>query len=210
MIPSGLDPVPQLVVRDGLSVLFAWAALHKLRDVAQFRAALEGYDLVPASWSVPFGAGLIGLEVGVAAGLWAPRVAPLAAVAAAGLLLLYAIAMGVNLARGRRAIDCGCTGSAHRRPIGWALVVRNGVLAGAALAAAYPAAPRSLGWMDVVTVAAAAVSLVFLYAAVDGLLATAAQSARAAAADAGAGQSAAVRPAAANAPHDHALEVLHG
>ena len=42
---------------------------------------------------------------------------PHAAAAAALLLALYAGAIGVNLARGRRDIDCGCGGPASRQPI---------------------------------------------------------------------------------------------
>jgi hypothetical protein len=211
MSSSGLDPVPQLVVRAGLSLLFAWAALHKLRNVERFRAALEGYDLVPERWTVPFGAGLIAVEVGVAAGLWLPGVSSVASVAAAGLLLLYASAIGVNLVRGRREIDCGCAGPADRRPISGALVVRNGVLAFAALAGAWPGASRSLTWLDGVTVAAAVVSLVCLYAAVDGLLATADLGGPPA--DGGGAPHAALvggEPARTNAPPNHAPEVVHG
>jgi hypothetical protein len=194
-----LDPVPQLVIRAALSLLFAWAAQHKLRDVAAFRVALEGYALVPARWTVPFGAGLIAVEVGIAAGLWAPRVSPVAALAAACLLILYGSAIAINLVRGRRAIDCGCAGPARRRPIGWTLVVRNAVLAGAALASAWPGASRPLTWFDAVTVVAAVPALVFLYAAADGLMAV-----RGASLDATAdGEDSAARPA-------RGLEVLHG
>ena len=203
-----LDPVPQLVIRAALSVLFAWAAQHKLRDVAAFRVALEGYALVPAPWTVPFGAALIAAEVGIAAGLWAPHVSSVAAVAAAGRLLLYGFAIAVNLVRGRRAIDCGCAGPAQRRPIGWALVVRNGVLAGAALTSAWPGPSRMLTWLDAVTVTAAVVTLVFLYAAVDGLMAVSGAPPDVPGDGSEDATAALAAPTAARA--EHALEVLHG
>jgi hypothetical protein len=44
-------------------------------------------------------------------------------------LLLFALAMGVNLRRGRRHIDCGCFQSALRQTLSWTLVARNVVLA---------------------------------------------------------------------------------
>jgi len=173
MSTPALDPALQLLLRAALSLLFAAAATHKLRDVASFRTALERYELLPSLWSVPAGVALIAAEVGIAAGLWLPRVAPVAALAAAALLALYAGAIGVNLARGRRDIDCGCAGPARRQPISAALVRRNGVLAAAALVSALPGAPRGLTWVDGVTVIAGVTALGCLYAAVDGLLATA-------------------------------------
>jgi hypothetical protein len=48
---------------------------------------------------------------------------------AAGLLLLFALAMGINLRRGRRHIDCGCFQNALKQTLSWALVMRNVVLA---------------------------------------------------------------------------------
>ncbi len=173
MTPLAVDPALQLVVRAALSLLFAWAALHKLRDVAGFAAALAGYELVPPAWTVPAGVFLIAAEVGVASGVWLPRVAPVAALGAAGLLALYAGAIGVNLVRGRRDIDCGCAGPARRQPISGGLLVRNGALAVAALVGALPAAPRALLWVDGVTIVAAVAVLACLYAAAGGLLASA-------------------------------------
>jgi uncharacterized membrane protein YphA (DoxX/SURF4 family) len=165
-----MDPAVQLIVRGALALLFGWAAAHKLRDVAGFRAALEGYDLLARRWAVPAGALLIASEVGVAAGLLLPRVAPLAALAGAALLVLYAVAIAVNLRRGRRDIDCGCGGPAGRQTISGGLVVRNGVLALAALGSAAPAHARSLTWVDGPTIVAAVATVALLYTAVDGLL----------------------------------------
>lgn len=176
MSAIGLDPALQLLARALLSILFASAAAHKLRDVASFRSALEAYELVPTLWTVPVGAVLIAAEIGVALGLWLPRVAPVAAVAAAALLALYAGAIAVNLARGRRDIDCGCAGPARRQPISRALVARNAVLAAVALASALPATARALTWIDAVTIIAGGALLALLYAAAEGLLANAPRS----------------------------------
>lgn len=171
MTALAVDPALQCVVRAALSLLFGWATIHKLRDVAGFRVALERYELVPAPWAVPIGAFLITAEVGVAAGVWLPRVAPVAALGAAAVLALYAGAIGVNLVRGRRDIDCGCSGPARRQPISGGLVVRNSVIAAAALVGALPAGPRPLLWVDGVTIVAGVGALACLYAAADGLLA---------------------------------------
>lgn len=166
-----IDPTVSLIIRAALSLLFGSAAAHKLRDVASFRIAVERYELLPPLWAVPVGAALIAAEVAIAVGLWLPRVAPVAAVAAAALLALYAVAIAVNLRRGRRDLDCGCGGPAGRRPISGWLVVRNGVVAAAAVAGALPVTARALTWVDWVTVASGVVTVALLYVAGDGLAA---------------------------------------
>ncbi len=168
-----VDPALGLILRGALSVLFGWAASHKLRDVAAFREALANYDLLPRRRLTPAALLLIAMEIGVAVALWLPRRGPSAALAAAGLLGLYAGAIVVNLIRGRYDIDCGCTGAAGRQPLSAALAARNGLLIAAALASALPATARSLTWVDGLTVGFGVTMLALLYAAVDGLLALA-------------------------------------
>jgi hypothetical protein len=146
-----MDPAVAVTLRTSLALCFAVAALHKLRDVAAFRATLGEYRLLPAV-AVPAVARAVPVaEAGVAAALVALGAPGL--VAGAALLLVYAGAVGVNLARGRRRLDCGCAGPAARRPIGEWLVVRNVAVAAAALAAAAPVAARPLVWLDALTVA---------------------------------------------------------
>ena len=169
MSAVGLDPALQVICRAALSLLFGSAALHKLRDVQGFRQALEAYDLVPRPWAVPAGAGVVAAEVGIAAGLWLPRVAPMAALTGAALLIVYATAIGVNLVRGRRDIDCGCGGPAGGQPISGRLVVRNALLVAVAVTSALPAGSRPLLWFDAVTVVAAVATTALLYAAADQL-----------------------------------------
>src|SRR5262249_14927936 len=74
---------------------------------------------------------------------------------AAALLGLYAAAIAVNLARGRRHLDCGCTGPALRRPISGWLVLRNLVLVAIAPADLAPLATPPLGGIDRLTRVAA-------------------------------------------------------
>ena len=96
------------------------------------------------------------------------------AAAGAALLGLYGTAIAVNLARGRRHIDCGCGGAAARREISAWLVARNGLAAAAALAVAgVPEAARGLVWLDACTVVAATAMLAACWSAADHLLALA-------------------------------------
>jgi methylamine utilization protein MauE len=172
MTAAALDPAVRLTLRAALVLLFAWAAGHKLRDGEAFRAALGNYSLVPQCWLRSVSMLLVGLELSVAVGLCIPGVAATAACAAAGLLALYTGAIGINLIRGRRDIDCGCAGPMRRQPISAALVLRNAALAGAALACALPASSRAFTWIDGITVAASVATIALLYAAIDGLLVT--------------------------------------
>jgi hypothetical protein len=86
------------------------------------------------------------------------------------LLLGYGCAIGINLARGRRDLDCGCSLAAGRRPIAAWMLLRNGVLAAAAIAAAFPSMGRPLTWIDMMTIVAGASATALLYASIDALL----------------------------------------
>jgi hypothetical protein len=162
-----MDPAIDLTVRLALALLFVVAAVHKLRDVRAFQATFADYRLLPgaAARVVPL------VELLVAALLVAPSTGAAGKIGAAGLLLVYAAAVGANLVRGRRHIDCGCAGPHARRPIGGGLVVRNALLAAAALAALAPVQPRLLVWIDALTVSGAVLALAALYLAADRLMA---------------------------------------
>jgi methylamine utilization protein MauE len=165
-----VDPVFDTTLRAALSFLFLVAAGHKLRDLGRFRATLADYRLLPAS-AVSLAAGLVALvEVAVAALLVTPGARSAGLGAAATLLVVYAGAVGVNLARGRRDIDCGCAGPAARRPISGWLVARNVGIAFVALAGLAPVGARTLGWIDALTVVAATSALAALHAAADRMI----------------------------------------
>ena len=168
-----LDPAVLWVLRLALAALWLRAGWHKGRDPRAFRAALAEYRLLPAPL-VPAAAALLGLaELALALALLVPAGAAAAAQASAALLLLYAAAMAINLARGRRDLDCGCTGPAAARPLGGELLARNALLAAVSLLAALPATERPLGWLDAPTLALGAATLVVLYAAAETALAQA-------------------------------------
>jgi len=166
-----MDPSVDLVLRGALALLFAAAAVHKARDLRAFRAVLADYRLLPAA-SVPIAALLlVALEGSLAAALPLPLWRGATPWAAAALLTVYTGAIAVNLARGRRHIDCGCGGPAASRPLGPWLLARNAFLIAAALALTAAPAPRALAPLDVVTVAGGVASLALLYAAADQLIA---------------------------------------
>jgi hypothetical protein len=168
-VSAALDPALGALARLVLAAVLLAAARHKLADRARFRAALAGYGLLPARGVRPAAAILPIAELALALALLAPRLGAAPPLAVAALLALYGAAIAVNLARGRRALDCGC--GARPRPLGWGLVARNAALVALALAAALPAQARALGWLDAWTIAAGAATLALLHAAADALLA---------------------------------------
>jgi hypothetical protein len=166
-----MDPVVIATLRFALVGLFVWTAWHKLRAPAEFVAAVRAYRLVPEVMSVPVAGALVMAEMGTAISLLTARSSRAGAALAAALLGLYATAIAVNLARGRRDLDCGCAGPGARRPVSEALVLRNLVLLAAAIALWWPPAARAMTGLDVTTVVAAATALAALYAGVERLLA---------------------------------------
>lgn len=158
-----LDPAIGWILALSLGLLLASAASHKLRDPARFRAALAGYQLIPAVALGPAGIVVIAAELAAAVLVVLPAQRPLGGALAAGLMAAYGAAITVNLLRGRTRIDCGCLGFGTSERIAWWMVGRNVALALVALAARLPVGTRDLEALDWVTVAAtvAVVTLLF-------------------------------------------------
>lgn len=170
-----LDPALGALLTLALAALFASAAAHKLRHPARFRATLSVYRLLPRTLELPVAAGLMALEAVLApALLWSQSRVP-AAWAGAALLTVYALAIAVNLRRGRRHIDCGCGGAAERRPIHAALVWRNAALAALLLATTIPWGPRPWAATDAITILLGTAAAILLYRSIDALFAAAAR-----------------------------------
>src|SRR2546428_2355471 len=165
-----MDPVIDFTLRTAVALLFFVAAGHKLRDLDRSRATLAEYRLLPAGLVSLVAALVVAVEVAAAGALLVPGARAAGLLAAAALLVLYGAAIAINLARGRRDIDCGCAGPAVRRPISGALVARNAALAALALAGLFPVHPRALLWVDALTVAGATAALAAFYASLARLL----------------------------------------
>lgn len=143
-----MDPALQLALRAAFALLMATTAWHKLRDLAQFRAALTGYEILPPAVVANVAPMVAVLEMTLAVALWLGVAVAPAGVATALLLLTYAAAISINIGRGRVEIDCGCMGPASRVPLSHRLVVRNLLLASLVLLLVVPVTPRALGWLD--------------------------------------------------------------
>ena len=114
-------PVVAISIQLFAIILFLNSAIHKAQDHRDFVSILAGYKLVPffAVWVL---AGIVTFNEFLAV-LGLLLTVPFLKYLAALLLAGYAIAIQVNVARGRTEIDCGCGGQAQ--PISQALVYRN-------------------------------------------------------------------------------------
>jgi hypothetical protein len=171
------DPAAKGAVIGALALILLGAAWHKLSEPNMFLSALAAYRLLPQGLLDVAARGIPLLEIALGAGLLVPATRSVALVGVALLMLGYALAIGINLARGRSYIDCGCGGAAH--PLSWGLVVRNGVLAAAALAASGATMDRPLDWLDAVTVVLGVLAFFVTYLMADELLRQASRMARA-------------------------------
>ena len=164
-----LDPVWVWIARLTLALLFAVAGLSKLWHPAAYRTAISAYALLPAPVVAPAAFLLAVAEVAAAVLLlWPAGVAAGAALLWA-LLLLFSMAIGINLRRGRTDIDCGCwmfgaKPDAPQGSIGPGTLVRNAVLAALVLVAILPATGRALSVLDWSTVLMGTLAALGLFA----------------------------------------------
>ena len=172
---TDVDPVISFTLRGVLALVFAEAVFHKVTDFAAFRETLANYELLLPQLVAPTAGFVIAIELGLIPALLIPGIGGWAALVAAAVLALYALAITANLIRGRRYIDCGCTGPSLRQPLSGGLVVRNLLLAGGGLVAAQGTTVRDLGLVDAATVVFAVLGGYLIYAAANALLATAAR-----------------------------------
>ena len=134
----------------GLSIVFAWAGVAKIRAPRPTARAFAALGVPPVlARVVPF------VELVLAVAL---VVAPISALAALALV----VAFTVVLLRADDGVRCACFGSGSADPVSWVQVLRNGLLAGAAVIAS-GATPVIPGLAAVLTAAGiAAICLVVL------------------------------------------------
>lgn len=164
-----IDPAIGALLAGAFALLFAGAALHKLRSPQRFAELFRAYRLLPEPlgrlwWAVPL------LELATAAGLLAGASRAGACAAGAALLLGYAGAMAVNLRRGRRDLSCGCGAPGERRAIAEWMVWRNVILAALLAALRLPWGARAMTVADALTIGAGTAVASLLYISVDQLL----------------------------------------
>lgn len=156
-----IDPLITIVIATSLAILFLLAARHKLAEPQRFEAQLAAYRLLPDSMLSPIARTLPFVELAVATGMLFTATRPMAGLVAATLLTVYALAMAINIKRGRSKIDCGCGDTPQ--PLSALLLLRNTILACGALLMLAPAMSRSLGVVDMLFAALLVIIFVLSY-----------------------------------------------
>lgn len=129
-----MEPSLGLLIRFVFGTLFLVAGASKLADLGEFADAVKHYRIIPGA-SAGAAARVVALvEVVLGAVLILGLFIPYAAIAGAGLLVMFALAMAINLVRGRR-IPCGCKRDSE--PIQIRHLIRNAAGAAALLFLAY-------------------------------------------------------------------------
>jgi hypothetical protein len=164
-----IDPLVNLVVATFIGLLLLISGTRKLLDRERLTQVMAAYRLVPAALLLPACWVLIGTEIGLGAALSLRIGVVGASLGSALLLAAYAVAMGINIRRGRTRIDCGCSlrSGSTLHP---ALVVRNLLLVCTALIALLPTGLRSLGAFDVFQAGGATIVLGIFYMTAEALL----------------------------------------
>src|SRR5579862_8866605 len=149
---STIDPAIRDLCVVALAIIFGASGAMKLRDVEMFEAALANYGLAPRQIEKPLAYLFPLLECAASIGLLATSTRAIAASLLLALLVTFTGAVAINLARGRRNIDCGCFGPALRQELNGWLLARNAVVMILAGVIAFPASARALEPLDIVTI----------------------------------------------------------
>lgn len=97
-----------------LGIVFLLSVLPKLRYPLVFAQSVVEYKVLPAKVAQAFGLALIPLEAFLAIAFLTGWLTDFALPLGTVLLLLFLVAVGINLKRGRK-ISCGCFGNASEQ-----------------------------------------------------------------------------------------------
>lgn len=158
-----IDPVIHYLLVCLLALVFVQGGAAKLTARDEFQGVVTSYRLLPSVMVPAFAALLPLAELAAGIGVVLPATRLPGAALACALLMMFALAMAINLARGRTEIDCGCFKSGFRQTISGWLVGRNLLLSGGAALLWLPVGARATGSFDVFVVVAASLMLFLGY-----------------------------------------------
>jgi uncharacterized membrane protein YphA (DoxX/SURF4 family) len=114
-----------LFLRLGIAIIPITSAYTKIRDLANHEQSIKNYQIIPdryAKTAAKFDA-IAEMMIGVL--LLVGFFYKVSLVFFTGLIVLYTLAILINLRRGRTTLSCGCGGIVGEKPISWKLIFRN-------------------------------------------------------------------------------------
>ncbi|HEX2052700.1 MAG TPA: MauE/DoxX family redox-associated membrane protein [Actinomycetota bacterium] len=123
-----MEPSIGLLIRFVLGTMFLSAGASKLSDLGEFADAIKHYRIIPGATAGAAARMVSVTEVALGTVLIAGLAIPWASRVGSALLIVFAVAMAVNLLRGRQ-IPCGC--KRESEPIQIRHIVRNLAAVGA-------------------------------------------------------------------------------
>ena len=165
-----IDPIFLTLICYCFALLFGLAGAHKLSNRSETQTLIDAYNLVPAPLLAPASLLVPILELAIGAGLMFGATRSIAVIAGGVLLIAYGAAMAINLYRGKRDLDCGCSFGDRAQKISPPLVYRNALLATLIFMAAMPVSNRETGMMDAFIIAVSLIAASILYAAANTLI----------------------------------------
>jgi hypothetical protein len=157
------------VARLAIACIFVLAAIHAMRDWADFSGIVEQYRIAPRRLALAAARILPPLELVTAAALPLPMTSTLGALLGLCLMTLFTVAVAVNLARGRVSIDCGCGGASGQK-LSTGLVIRNVVVMFGLFVALVAPARGVADGTTLIALSGASLALTVLYFAANQLM----------------------------------------
>jgi len=93
---------------DAIGALFIGTGITKMLDQPGFASVIASYRLLPLDAAFPAARFLTGAQIAIGCWLCSGLLPGAACLATMLLLALFAFAMGLNVARGRTGLSCGC------------------------------------------------------------------------------------------------------
>jgi uncharacterized membrane protein YphA (DoxX/SURF4 family) len=125
-LPYGIYFAP--LVRAYLAFILLKSATEKFMDMRYFLGVVSSYKILPGHTVRPF-AFILPCFESILGGLllvgWQTR---LSAALLALLMMVFILAIYINLVRGRHYLDCGCSGSRSKHKISNQLIMRDALI----------------------------------------------------------------------------------
>nr|WP_256437631.1 MauE/DoxX family redox-associated membrane protein [Brevibacillus sp. HB1.2] len=115
-------------MRSIIGTIFLTAGYMKIKNIEEHSQVIKEYQLIPNTFIPHVTRFLIIIEIICGIGLYLGMYKNFTLFTSLALLVVYSVAITINLLRGRNEISCGCGGVLGTHNLSWKQVIRNGFL----------------------------------------------------------------------------------